>query len=266
MAPLGQHIKALRENAGMTQEGLAEILGISRPAVTDLEAGKRKLSAEEVIRLSKALHVSADQILGLGRPAEVRVRADTVRESAEVPPRKNVRISVPQKNAEKFKEVLLYVLGRVGAKPNIGETVIYKLLYFIDFDYYEKYEEQLVGATYQRNHFGPTPMEFSVIVEQMIKDRELVRIHRPYFAFDQKKYLPLRDPDLSRLSGRELDMIHDVLNRLSEMGAKQISEYSHKDVPWLTTENGKIIPYEAVFYRTPEYSVRTGGDDGDEVS
>ena len=24
--------------------------------------------------------------------------------------------------------------------------VLYKILYFIDFDYYEKYEEQLVGA------------------------------------------------------------------------------------------------------------------------
>jgi len=42
---------------------------------------------------------------------------------------------------EKFKEVLLYILGKVGSKPNIGQTVLYKLLYFIDFNYYEKYEE-----------------------------------------------------------------------------------------------------------------------------
>ncbi|QQS18171.1 hypothetical protein IPL68_06065 [Candidatus Saccharibacteria bacterium] len=44
----------------------------------------------------------------------------------------------PQTNPEKLREVLLYVLGKVGAKPNVGETVLYKLLYFIDFDYYEK--------------------------------------------------------------------------------------------------------------------------------
>ena len=54
-----------------------------------------------------------------------------------------MRINVPQKNFQKFKEVLIYILNSVGAKPNIGETVIYKLLYFIDFDYYEKHEEQL---------------------------------------------------------------------------------------------------------------------------
>ena len=34
----------------------------------------------------------------------------------------------------------------------------------------------------------------------------------------------------------------------------------HNDVPWLTTENGKAIEYEAVFYRTPAYSVREYDD------
>ncbi len=47
---------------------------------------------------------------------------------------------------------LLYVLNKVGCKYNVGETVLYKLLYFIDFDFYEKYEEQLIGATYVKNH------------------------------------------------------------------------------------------------------------------
>ena len=46
-------------------------------------------------------------------------------------------------------------------------TVLYKLLYFIDFDYYEKFEDQLVGATYIKNHFGPTPVEFKKIVDSL---------------------------------------------------------------------------------------------------
>jgi uncharacterized phage-associated protein len=154
----------------------------------------------------------------------------------------------------------------VGAKPNIGETVVYKLLYFIDFDYYEKYEEQLIGATYQRNRFGPTPMEFGTLVERMIDEKEIARIEKPYFTYRQKKYLPLREPDLTKLSASELELINDVLRKLSDMSATQISEYSHKDVPWLTTDDGEIIKYEAVFYRTPEYSVRGHGDDEDEVS
>lgn len=264
MTRIGKTIKNVREKAGMTQEDLARILGISRPAVTDIEQGRRRVSSDELVHLSKALGVSTDSILGLHSEPEIRVEKKTKRARPDIQP--TIRISVPQKNVAKFKEVLLYVLGCVGAKPNIGETVIYKLLYFIDFDYYERYEEQLIGATYQRNHFGPTPMEFGTLVEDMISSREVARIQKPYFTFQQKKYLPLREPDLSRLNARELDVINDVLRRLSDMSAKQISEYSHKDVPWLTTGDGAIIPYEAVFYRTPEYSVRRYEDDGDEVS
>ncbi|GAH70620.1 unnamed protein product, partial [marine sediment metagenome] len=72
----------------------------------------------------------------------------------------------------------------------------------------------------------------------------------------QRKYLPLREPDLSILNARELRMIDSVLERLSDKNATEISEYSHNDVPWLTTEDGKVIEYESVFYRTPAYSVR----------
>jgi transcriptional regulator with XRE-family HTH domain len=257
---IGRNIKRLREKAGLSQDALAKILGISRPAVTAIEQGRRRLSADELGRLAKALHVTADQIIGLAKTPDVvfetKQKPQQIRETGTA-----LRISVPQKNVAKFKEVLLYVLARVGAKPNIGETVLYKLLYFIDFDYYERYEEQLIGATYQRNHFGPTPMEFAALVDAMRESGELVRVERPYFEFEQKKYLPLRDADLSILSGRELDLINEVLRRLSDMSARQISEYSHKDVPWLTTQDGDVIPYESVFYRTPEYSVR-GDVDG----
>jgi hypothetical protein len=44
------------------------------------------------------------------------------------------------------------------------------------------------------------------------------------------------------------------------MNASQISEYSHGDVPWLTTDDKKIIDYEKVFYRTTPYSVRNDAE------
>jgi uncharacterized phage-associated protein len=168
----------------------------------------------------------------------------------------SLRINVPQKNLKKFKEVFLYIINKVGSKPNIGETVVYKLLYFIDFNHYERYEDQLIGATYIKNNYGPTPVEFAKIVKRMIDDQEIERVESRYFDYPQTTYLPLRNPDLSVLSANELRTIDDVLNRLSEMNATQISEYSHGDVPWLTTEDGAKIEYETVFYRTPSYSVR----------
>ena len=58
----------------------------------------------------------------------------------------------------------------------------------------------------------------------------------------------------------EIKLIDDVLDKLSNMNATTISEYSHKDVPWITTSHGKCIDYETVFYRTAPYSVREYND------
>jgi uncharacterized phage-associated protein len=172
-----------------------------------------------------------------------------------------MRIDVPQKNSLKFREVILYILNKIGAKPNIGETVLYKLLYFIDFDYYEKYEVQLIGATYRKNKFGPTPLEFKAIIQQMKKAEDLMIVTGKYFEYPQTKYLPLRSAKLSVLNAQEISLIDQVLERLSDKNASQISEYSHQDVPWLSTLDGQSIPYESVFYRTPAYSVRTDEDE-----
>lgn len=49
------------------------------------------------------------------------------------------------------------------------------------------------------------------------------------------------------------------------MSASQISEYSHRDVPWLTTDEMEPIDYETVFYRTTPYSVREYSEERKEV-
>lgn len=251
-AKIGRRIKILREKTGMSQEALAKKMGISRPAVSQIEAGARKIAADELQKLSRIFHVSLDEIFDPPREPEVHLQKG--REGKT--PKPQMRISVPQKNLRKFKEVLLYILSKVGSRANIGETVIYKILYFIDFDFYEKYEEQLVGATYQKNRYGPTPIEFAKIVDQMIADEQIEKVKSKYFDYPQTKYLPLRKPDLTQFKANEIKVIDDVLNRLSDMNAKQISEYSHADIPWLTTEDGEVIEYESVFYRAPPYSVR----------
>ncbi|MFO7711739.1 MAG: DUF4065 domain-containing protein [Dehalococcoidia bacterium] len=252
MIDIGSRIRDLRIGTGLSQQRLAELVGVSRPAISQMESGGRKVSADELARLADALNVSADSLLNRKREPDVILKERP--ESGE--PQPAIRVNVPQKNLQKFREVLLYILNKVGSKPNIGETVIYKLLYFSDFDFYEKYEEQLMGATYVKNRHGPTPVEFRKIVERMTTDGEIVRVKSHYFGFPQTKYLPLRRPDLSKLNANEIETIDNVLNRLSDMNASQISEHSHNDVPWLTTGEEEAIEYESVFYRTAPYSMR----------
>ncbi len=249
---LGFKIKKLREKIDISQSGLAEALGVDRVTISKIENGERKIYAEEIKKLSQYFNVSSDVLLDLKEDIEVIIEKNTTKQK----PKKEIRISVPQKNLQKFKEVLLYMLNKIGSKPNIGESVLYKLLYFIDFDFYEKYEEQLIGVTYIKNHYGPTPKEFIKIVKEM-EGKDLIKVKDSYFKHPQTKYLSKRESDLTLLKAHEIKMIDSVLDRLSDMNATEISDYSHRDVPWLTTENEEIIDYESVFYRTKPYSVRT---------
>src|SRR3990167_2730596 len=249
---IGHRIKMLREKTGMSQNMLSQKMDISRPAVSQIESGERKISADELQKLSHVFRVSVDDLLNPVKEPEVHLHKGKEWKTAKP----KMRISVPQKNLEKFKEVLLYILNKVGSKPNIGETVLYKLLYFIDFDFYEKHEEQLIGATYIKNKFGPTPVEFLKIVKKMEDDKELVKVKNKYFQYDQTKYLPRRSPDLNKLSALELAHVDEVLNRLSDKTAKELSDYSHSDTPWQVHQPGEIISYESVFYRDQEHSVK----------
>lgn len=229
------NVRELRKMHGMSQEYLAGKLGISRPTLVRIEKGERPLTVAEDAKVR--------DLFAIERKSTTNVSSD-------------IRISVPQKNIEKFKQVLLYVLGKTAGRPNIGMTALYKLLYFIDFDYYEKYEEQLMGLTYIRNHYGPTPREFVKVVEQMKKDDEIEEIQSRHFAYEQKKFLPHREPDLTKLSAQELEMIDDVLGRYGNLTAAQLTSISHEDTPWAVADDNEDIDYEHVFYRPEKLSVR----------
>jgi len=250
---ISNRIKELRERLDLSQEDLAKRMGINRVAVSQIENGQRKICIEELIKLSRIFNLTPNVLLDLDKDIEIVFEE---REKERPKEKVEIRISVPQKNLQKFKEILLYILNKVGSKPNIGESVLYKLLYFIDFDFYEKYEEQLIGATYIKNHYGPTPKEFIKIIKEM-EGKDLIKVKDSYFKHPQTKYLSKRESDLTLLKAHEIKMIDSVLDRLSDMNAAEISDYSHRDVPLLTTNQGEIIDYESVFYRTKPYSVRT---------
>jgi len=256
---LGKRIKKIRKSLGLSQESLSKKINLKRSTISQIENGNRKISAEELVIFANFFNISPNDLLNFEKKIEVDIKTESKNVRAE--DKEKIRINVPQKNLNKFREVLLYILNKVGSKANIGETVIYKLLYFIDFDFYEKFEKQLIGATYIKNNYGPTPVEFKKIVEKMITDGEIEKVKSKYFDYPQTKYLPRRKPNLELLNGNELELINDVLEKLSDKNAAEISEYSHQDVPWITAEKGKPLEYESVFYRTNPYSVRSYDED-----
>jgi transcriptional regulator with XRE-family HTH domain len=252
----GKFIQQQRTKRNMTQEYLASELGMSRPTYLQIERGERELTISEAKKLAALFDMSLENFLAKKEPKRnVAIAKESTKKSEDL------QIRVTEKNLDKFKQVLLYVLNKVGGKPNVGETVLHKLLYFIDFDYYEKFEENLMGATYIKNHHGPTSIELGAIMTEMQEQGELEAVKSQYFKYLQKKYLPRKRPNLDILSAREIEHIDDVLARLSDKNAAEIENYSHEDIPWKSAQDGKPLSYESVFYRDERYSVRNYDDE-----
>jgi len=252
-------IQKTRKGLDLSKSFVAKKLKLARATYDKVEKGTRSLTYQELEILAGLFNMPVDNLIN---KEEYVTEINIIKDKKETKKIKNeMRINVPQKNIKKMKEVLLYILIKVGNKPNVGETVINKLLYFIDFDYYEKYGKQLTGSTYIKNHFGPTPCELKAVIEQMIKDKDILVVTNKVFDFQQKKYIPLREPDLEDLNAQEFVHINEVLARLSDKNAKEISEYSHGDIPWRIFKDGEKMDYESVFYRDDNYSVKKYDDE-----
>ena len=256
---LGQRISDYRKIKGLTQGDLAKNIGISRPSLAQIELGNRRIDVFELQSIASVLGLSPDQFLS----SDFRMESESMEKAEPKDEELNIRISVPKLNVEKLKNVLLYLLECCAGKPNIGETVLNKLLYFCDFNYYEIYEEHLTGSRYKKLPYGPVPQRLDNIINQMVADKQLQRIKTEYHGFTQTRYLPLIKPDLTKLSAAEKTVIDDVVRQMSDWNANKISEYSHNDLPWQASDEGEYISYNLVFYRRPPFSVRVYPEDED---
>ena len=66
---LAERLQDLRKKAGYSQEQLANLLGISRQAVSKWESSQGKPEIDNIIKLTEIYHVSADYILLGTEPA-----------------------------------------------------------------------------------------------------------------------------------------------------------------------------------------------------
>lgn len=251
----------LREESGLSQQYVADGLSMARATYANLEAGRRSPTLDEIKAIAELFEIDPAALIDTKAfPATESATQRTIQlepTTQDIQPREVVKEKI-----EALREVLLYVLDKVGAKPNVGETVLYKLLYFIDFDYYEKTGQSITGLRYIRNHFGPTPTRtFDSVVAAMKNNGDLETVETKYFNHLQKKYLPVKKPRLVHVTAAELQHIDEELARLSDKTAQELSSLSHRDVPWMATKDKQPIDYQLAMYRTTETSVKAPEDE-----
>lgn len=216
-------MKQLRNDAGLSQQEVAQKLGMARATYASLEVNRRDPDLTELHSLAHFYEIPLAGLIAQNENTYGMVHEPTPKYKPSEEPPEPDHVFYP----EKLREVLLYVLEKVGAKPNIGESTLHKLLYFIDYDYQEKFGYSITGLPFIHNSYGPTPTRsFIDVVKKMEADSELEIVTTKHFTNTQKKYLPLKKSELQTLNARELYHIDDTLGRLGDKTTAELIELS----------------------------------------
>lgn len=150
---------------------------------------------------------------------------------------------------EKYKDAFLYIVNSIGEVDGMKKA--YKLLYFLDFDFYEAYEKPFTGEVYKALQMGPAPMYFSGIIDELIKEGK-VKINKvrmsPVHDNDTVVYKPLTKPKY-KFSTNEKKMLDRIVKLYGNSTGKDLEVLSHSEAPYNAVDLYQIIPYEYSFYR-----------------
>lgn len=104
---VASRIREARRLAGLSQAQVARFLGLHRPSVTEMEAGNRGVSVEEIAALADLFEVSTDWLMGNG---------------AEKLDPQDDRLHLAARELKKLKPDQLERLLRILASLRIGDS------------------------------------------------------------------------------------------------------------------------------------------------
>lgn len=151
---------------------------------------------------------------------------------------------------EKLEQVILFFLEKIN-NNTLGRTKLMKLLYYVDFDHYEKTGRSITNAKYRKLPQGPVPDKAEKVITKMIEKGAVREVKMKVGPYDQRRLITEAALfDASKLQGDELETLRLVAQKWERASAQEIATATHREAPWGTTEDGKAIDYELAHYRS----------------
>ena len=140
-------------------------------------------------------------------------------------------------------QAILYILKKMGGTCDIHKC--HKILYFADNEHLSKYGRSITGDAYVRMDFGPVPTCIYDLFKAVRGDSYFASlvddVRNGCFHFvNNKDIVAMRDPDMSYLSGSDLEMLDKYIEMLKEKGFGEVSDASHGYAWMHTAQNGVI--------------------------
>lgn len=158
-------------------------------------------------------------------------------------------------NKRKYQQIILYFCQKLGGEIR-GKKKLAKLLYFADFDFFEKNQMPMTGDVYRALPMGPFPVSLDDITFGMEKKKMLgIKNENERNGYNPTEvYRCLTKPDESAFSKEEKKMLDRVITTYGHLNGKQLENLTHAEAPYVGTVLKKEIAYELTFYRGTDFA------------
>jgi len=221
-----QFIKSLRVQKKISQQEIADKLGISRTSYIAVEQGKRELLLSEAQKLSDIFGISLKDM-----------------QTGVVP------------NYEKYKEMILVYL-RVASSTSDGKipkTKLAKLLYLADFACFYEKMQSMSGMQYRRIQYGPVPDLYFRALDELEESGKINIDPSKDGLILIGEGEGAKRRQLNKLSKEEKQLIEQIAKKWRNKRTKEIVDFTHEQLPYRLCSPDEIIPYELITQEDPAY-------------
>lgn len=150
-------------------------------------------------------------------------------------------------HAHKLEQLIAY-LGNHPGVADLGQTKLWKLIYFIDAKALREWGESITGSEFIKYEHGPIPSRGEKHLRKMSKNGELTTTPRQIGGMTLNEIKINRSADASAFSSEELKLIDAVCAGYGRKSAKQLSDVSHLEPAWHYAEMRDKLSAELMLY------------------
>ena len=222
---LNEFIRSLRKNRGMSQQEVADKIGMHRTSYISVEKGEKELSLSEAQKLADVLGISLKDM-----------------ESRTVP------------DYEKYKEMIISFLRFFSSNSDgkIPKTKLAKLLYLADFSWFYEKLESMSGMQYRRIKHGPVPDSYFRALHELEEEGKIsISLKNDSQLVSESE--GSKRSHLNKLSKEELKLIGEISKKWKNKKTNEIVNFTHNQLPYLICSDNEIIPYSLITQEDPKH-------------
>ncbi len=152
-------------------------------------------------------------------------------------------------NEKKYKNAIIFFAKKI-QNGTLGKLKLMKLLYYLDFDFFEKYGHSVTNDEYLRFENGPVPRMAEKILKEMDgKDIKITKRKIKEGLNDQQHIEASVDFDINVFTREELLMLEEVASKWEKFTGAEMKMATHGEAPWISTKSNEVIDYNLAYYR-----------------